>query len=110
MEPTDTKNLTSHVCVFGVWCGELPSKQITTNVRSVYSSEFPQQLLRTLIQDFREHDSHFDNQIATLASPGGRDATLAQAKPLTGLRARRNPHARLALERRHQNSGAKRSF
>lgn len=84
--------------------------KILSDIFGINPAKLPQQLLRPFVEHLRQHEPHFNDQVAAAAVSRRRDATLAQAKPLTGLRARWHPHARTALERWHVNLRAKRGL
>src|SRR5207244_918798 len=52
-------------------------------------AELPQQLLRSLVEHPRQHECHFDHEIATTAVARRPDAALAPPEPLTALGAGR---------------------
>ena len=67
--------------------------QLPTYIFAVDPSELPQQLLRSLIEQQREHQPYLDHQIAAAAVARRRHATLVEPKPLPRLRARRHAQA-----------------
>ena len=72
--------------------------EFLSHVVSIDSTEFPQQLLRSLVENPWQHKPDFNDKIATPSISGRRDAPLAQPEPLAGLGARRHADTRLALE------------
>src|SRR6476646_8455470 len=75
---------------------------------TIQATKFPQQFLRAFVEQLRQHDTHFDDEIAARAAARRRQAALAQAEALARLRARRNPQPRGAVERRDVDLRAER--
>jgi hypothetical protein len=84
------------------------SSEFLAYVFGIDPPELPQQILRSFVEELRQHEAHLDHQIAAPAVPRRRDAALAEPEPLARLRARRNANPCRAVERRHLEFRAER--
>src|SRR5438105_4172115 len=71
------------------------------HVFTVDAAELAQQLLRSLVEEARQHDLDFYDEVAALAVAGRRRPAAAHAEFLSRLRAWRHPQPRASVGRRH---------
>src|SRR5215471_11084341 len=85
-----------------------PLQQSPSDIVGVDLPEFAQQLFRPLIEQARQHEADFHDQVtAPPVAPGGH-AAIPKPESLTRLRARRDAKPRRPLQRRNFDSGAER--
>src|SRR5262249_7525531 len=78
------------------------------NVFGIEASKLAKQLLRPLVEQSREHDSHLYDEITSLTRPGRNRAAATYPEPLTRLRPRRHAQPRPAVWSRYFDFRAKR--
>ena len=71
-------------------------------------AELPQQLLRTLVEQLRQHDANLHDQVAPLSVPRGRRSVPSQAEPLPALGPGGHAQPRRAIQRTHLDPCAER--
>src|SRR5437763_4703560 len=93
-----------------VECGMLNAERQSalTSPFSVQSPELPYQLLPPFVDDLRQDDPDFDQQIAAAARR--RRAPAVQPEALAGLSAGRNPELDRTFERRHLDACTENRF
>src|SRR5688500_16320963 len=84
--------------------------EVFADVLAIDLAELAQQLLRSLVEQLRQHEPHLDDEVAAAAVAGGHRAALAEAEALAGLRPGRHAQPRRPVGGWNVDPRAERGF